>query len=509
MTFTRRSFGVGALGAGAIAAIAPNALALGASPWLRAETPRFIIYSNGPETRLREIAHDLESFDAWLGRLTNAGPSNSPLKLEVFIFRGPDLFYEALARRDTDIAGFYFAEPELVASTAFFHDNEGLDAQTVLFHEYAHHYMFAHFANAYPAWYIEGFAEFVSTMSFERDRVVVGRAAGVRVAWLVDGHWKPMDWLLTTDPNSLNDEDTARFYAQSWLFTHYLSLTPGKIELFRNYILQWRQGADPVATFQATFGRTVDQMQTDLHAYYNAGPHALGYNRPAAVEHSEAQVTTMPDSAGSLIALWSRARRYVPEDSRASFAATVRQRVAAAPQDRFSQMLLARVEATSGDHQAARALLDTYLAAHADDVEATFLMGLSYFNDAQDAGGDAAIAALAHARHYFVAANRLDQNYVPALYRYAASFNGVSMSNEQMANTTNVALLAHEIAPQVSQIGFLAAQWLMSQDRAGEAVPILRAIAYDPHGGEGATQALDLLHQAEAAAQHTPAAAQH
>ena len=50
--------------------------------------------------------------------------------------------------------------------------NTGTDGvftgQLVLFHEYAHHFMLQYAPAAYPAWYVEGFAEVVSTASFER-----------------------------------------------------------------------------------------------------------------------------------------------------------------------------------------------------------------------------------------------------------------------------------------------------------------------------------------------------
>jgi hypothetical protein len=509
MRFTRRGFGVGALGAGAIAAIAPNALAA-ALPWLRAETPRFIVYSNASEDRVRSVARDLETFDALLGRMTSAGPSQSPLKLEVFLFRSPDLFDEAWGAHTNAIDGFYIPTPELIASFANYRDNQGLLSQVTLFHEYTHHFMFAHFANAYPSWYVEGFADFTSTAQLQDNRIVIGRSISARTDWLIGARqWMPMEELLVAAPSDMKTlEDVARFYAQSWLFTHYISLTPGEVEHFRVYISAFRRGADPVTSFQAAFGESPGEMQTILHAYLRHTP-ALALNRPAAVEHSEAAVTTMPASADALIALWSRVRRHVSESAGTTLLSTIRDRVGNAPQDQFALMTLARAEATIGDHQRARDLLQPYLAAHPADVEANFLTGLSYFNDAQDVDDEAKQAALTRARHYFVVAYRQDQNYVPALYRYAETFQDQPMTEAAMANTANVALLAHQLAPQVAEIGFLAAQWLMTLDRPSEAVPILRAIAYDPHGGEGAKQARDLLQQAEAAAAQQVAATAH
>ena len=510
MSITRRGFSVGAASAGAIVAIAPAGLALSASTWLRAETPRFIVYSNGSETGLRNIARDLKSFDALLGRIINAPPSAASTKLEVFLFRSTDQFYETYGAHNTNLDGFYFPAPELVAAISNYRDAQATEAQTTLFHEYTHHFMFAHAPGAYPAWYIEGFAEFASTALFQDNRIVLGRSLSERVSWLNGNQWLPLEQLLVADPlQMMSSEEMARFYAQSWLLTHYISLTPGEIEHFHAYLTEFRRGADPVASFQTAFGKSTGEMQTVLRDYARHAP-ALALNRPAAVEHTDATVTTMPASTDALIALSVRIRRGgIAENNRNELAETVRNRVAGAAQDRFSQMLLARTEATIGDHQRARDLLQPYLAAHADDVEATFLMGLSYFNDAHAADGDARQAALTQARHYFVAAYRLDENYVPALYRYAETFEDQPMTRAAMENTANVILLAHQLAPQVSSIGFLAAEWLMSLNRAAAAVPILRAIAYDPHGGSGAKQARDLLQQAEAAAAQQAPAAQH
>jgi hypothetical protein len=492
-----------------MAAIAPAALA-SSDLWLRAETPRFIVYSNGSETGLRNLARDLESFDALLGRMINAPPSPASAKLEVFLFRNTDQFYEAYGARNANIDGFYFPAPELIGAISNYRDAQATAAQTTLFHEYTHHFMFAHAPGAYPAWYVEGFAEFASTALFQDNRIVLGRSISERMSWLNGDQWLPLERILVADPLQMDSgEEMARFYAQSWLLTHYISLTPGEIEHFRAYVAEFRRGADPVASFQTAFGKSTGEMQTALREYARHPP-ALALNRPAAVEHTDATVTTMPASTDALIALWVRVRRgAIGSDHRDEVAATVRARVASAASDRFSEMLLARTEATIGDHQRARSLLQPYLAAHADDVEATFLMGLSYYNDAHGAEGEAQQTALAQARHYFVAAYRLDQNYVPALYRYVETFEGQPMTEAAMQNTANVILLAHQLAPQVSSIGFMAAEYLMSLDRAAEAVPILRAIAYDPHGGDGAKQARDLLQQAEAAAAQQVAATAH
>ena len=48
-------------------------------------------------------------------------------------------------------------------------------ADVILFHEYVHHFMLQHFSVAYPAWFVEGYAELFSNTRFERDGTIVDR----------------------------------------------------------------------------------------------------------------------------------------------------------------------------------------------------------------------------------------------------------------------------------------------------------------------------------------------
>ncbi len=479
--------------------VVPSVASAQGVTWRRAESTGFIAYSSGSEGRLRDVVRDLESLDALLRRFTNAPAERSPTRLEIFLFGGRGQFQEAFPGVREDILGYYSANPDIIAAYAIFHDVEGLPAQDVLFHEYAHHFFFQYFANAYPAWYVEGFAEFISTTTFHDDRTIVGRGSDARASRLNDRRsaWMPMERLLTASPWQLSSADADKFYAQSWLFTHYLVMTPGKLDQFRAYLNALRHGAAPLAAFQTGFGMAPADMERTLRTYLANNPHGLALTRPTEVAHEITNVTTLPPSAGTLLPISTRVRRGVTDAEAPALLARVRQLVGAAPADRFALMTLARAEATIGEAARARALLGPYVEAHSDDVEALYLMGLTYSTDAKTLQGDAHRAQMTQARHYFVQAHRLDENNVAVLYRYAATYSEVSMDDATFANMLNVLLLAHQLAPQVAQISFYAASTLMANDRNAEAAIILRPIAYDPHGGEAARQALQMLQQAE------------
>jgi tetratricopeptide (TPR) repeat protein len=483
------------------AALYPGAALAQGVTWRRAEGGGFIVYSPGAETRLRGVVHDLESLDGLLRHFSAAPAQSTPAApLEVYLCNGRSQFLETFPNARPDLVGFYQATPDIVAAYGIFSDTSGFSSQEVLFHEYAHHFMFQHFATAYPTWYTEGFAEFVSTTTFTEDHIILGRASTERANTLNHSTWLPMQQLLTASPWQMDMTDTDKFYAQSWLFVHYIVMTPGARAKFVAYNEALARGTETIAALQAAFGMSPTDMERTLRIYLANRPNGLSLGRPPQVAHEEATVTVLPPSAGTLLPISTRVRRGVANADEAALLARVRQLVGATPADRFALMTLARTEATIGDRERARALLGPYVQAHADDVEALYLMGLSYYTDAEKLEGEARRPLLTQARHYFVQANRLDENNVAVLYRYAATFAEVSMDDATFNNTINVLLLAHQIAPQVTEIGFYVAQWLMSANRNAEAVNILRPIAYDPHGGEGAHRALELMQQAEHAA---------
>jgi hypothetical protein len=478
--------------------------------WLRVESPGFVVYGTSSESRLVGVAEELESFDALLRRMTGASAERSPTKLEVFLYSS-DQFEDTFPSMRDSILGVYTARPDQIGAFAIFNDNGGLDGREVLFHEYAHHFMFQYFSNAYPAWYVEGFAEFVQTAMLGSDRIVLGRSTEARSRPLFNETWLPMERILTAAPLELNSRDAGMYYAQSWLFVHYIVSTPGKTQQFQAYLRALRLGQEYSQALQTGFGVTPDQMQAELRRYLRGSPNALALTRPTLIEHSAMQVTRLPSSADRLLPVAQRVRRggLSAEDAPAVLA---RVRQLAQGADAYSVLTLARAEATLGEASAARAILEPYLAANPESVEALYLMGSTYLRDAGASNGSRSrdqLDILSQGRRYLVRAYRIDPNNVPTLYRYARSYDGVIMDEATSENYMNVLLLARQLAPQIDEISVNAAAALMMRDRNAEAIPLLRAVAYDPHAGSGAQAARAMLEQAEAAvAQSAPAPAQ-
>ena len=150
------------IGLGLLAGIAMVAIAGPAeAKWLRADTDSFIIYSESNEKSLRDFAENLQRFDTTLRLLFNVKTPGEESKLPIYLV--PAL---ATGSRSAPVAGFYRQDRDGSFALSF-RQNSGSGgvadtsaAQQVLFHEYSHHFMKRHLRAAFPAWLIEGFAEY-------------------------------------------------------------------------------------------------------------------------------------------------------------------------------------------------------------------------------------------------------------------------------------------------------------------------------------------------------------
>lgn len=266
-----------------------------AQRWVSVETPGFTVFADGSERRAAEAANNLEEFDSLLRRMTGAPAERSPTKLQIYLFSS-DQFEEAFSHLGDNIAGVYVARTERIAAYSIFSPTSGLGSQDTLFHEYAHHFMYQYFNNAYPAWYIEGFAEVVSTAGLGSERIVIGRANEGRVRDLRAGNWIPMERLLIAQPLQIDGRERSMFYAQSWLFAHYLLLTPSANTQFLAYVRAMRSGRPPLEAFQEGFGVTPEQMQGTLRTYLRGNPNAIALGRPMHAATPRMDVATLPQA---------------------------------------------------------------------------------------------------------------------------------------------------------------------------------------------------------------------
>jgi hypothetical protein len=459
------------------------ALVLAATPakaeWLRAESAHFIVYSQSREPRLREQVALLEEYRELLRGLTGAPAAAGPggAKLSIYMLRGTGQMNRIIGNSQ-GLAGFYTASPDGIVAVI----DEGLRedwtrTEEVLLHEYAHHFMLQYFPAAYPAWYVEGFAEYLATARLEPEIIEYGRPNEGRASWLADrSGWLPFGRIFFSDPSRLRGPEVSKYYAQSWLIVHYLMRDPERRRQLSAYLQAVVRGEEPRAAFAAAFGTNPSAMQRAVSRY---AVQDLSYSRgrrAAAAAASEIRIEPLGAWAGDL--LLDHVTLLVSSQSNPDLYMRGLRRRAAPHGEPAARRILARAEALYGDGAAADALLDSLLRDAPGDAELLFLKGLRHLvAGRRDADGRAAHYRTAQA--WFARAHAADPDHYPTLYRYAES---LSLEPEFLGeNTRNILLLAAQLAPQVEEIGLRTANLLMRRGEFAEAASILAPLAANPH----------------------------
>ena len=139
--------------------------------WKKAESPNFVVYSQGSETSLRRYVRNLEIYD-FLLRMRMGLPIDrpSPRRLPIYLVNGRSGLMQINPRKGPNVAGTYFPVGEDIFAAAI-QDQE----QDYLLHEYFHHFSMQIGSTAtLPGWLTEGLAEYFMTAEIQPDSVKVG-----------------------------------------------------------------------------------------------------------------------------------------------------------------------------------------------------------------------------------------------------------------------------------------------------------------------------------------------
>ena len=479
----------------AVAAAAALWLASPASAaWRRAESSNFIVYSQSSEAALRQDVALLEDYNWFLRLLTGIEDPAPANKLRIYMVRGHSALEIVRPGVGENVGGFYTATGAGIA--AFVDDKAesgGREGNQILFHEIAHHFMLQYRPTAYPGWYVEGFAEYVSTATFQGDRIDYGLPSTVRASWLANARWLPLEQVLFDRPTQ-SGEATALYYAQSWLLVHYFLRDPARKAKLVQYLNATREGEAPKAAFARVFGMEPKALQREVEAYARKGMTYSRLKRKSATAVPAMTIVQLPPSADDLMIAQGALEVGVRDEHGPALLARIRS-AAARHDDLYSRRILAKAEAMYGDSAAADRLLDPLLAAAPTDPELLYLKGLRHVRSARRGGANEEKERKL-AQSFFGRAHKADPNHFQTLMRYPESLQGEQRFLSD--NTINVMLLAHELAPQVTEITVKAAQLLLLRERYDEAAALIAPLASSPHEPRLAAQAQAMLAQARA-----------
>lgn len=460
--------------------------------WLKAESSRFIVYSDGGESALRQYVLDIEVFDSLLRARHGLPESGAPLrKLPIYLVRDRSGLQRTWHKAGDSVAGYYSPGSADVFAVAVM---ESYDDQQVVFkHEYVHHFMLGSFPGAYPAWMVEGYAEYYAQTVIKGLYVDVGNVAEWRSYELRNERWIPMADLLANKRPA--HEET--FYGQSWLLTHYLMSSPDRYKQFQTYASLVGKGGDPVQSMVTATGMSPDQLEAALRRYMNGKLPGVRYKRTDFTVPT-VTITELPPSADALLLDRLQIVSHSYKDTNAGYLDMIRGKAARFPNDQLAVLALGQAELELGDPAKGRALLLDWIKANPTDVEAMFVLGhnLIWKSDAET-DPDKAKAMRAEARTVLEPAATLAPNDYRILFAYARSRR--DEPGFPTVATQTLLITAYKQAPQVVALRFELIQVLMARRNLREAEALLRPLVNAPHGGEVASRARELMARVQAA----------
>ncbi len=470
----------------ALMAVAGTQSAL-ADSWVKSQSDHFIVYSNAPSTVSETFLRKLEVYYFTLhelSRLNQGTASEDSPPFEIYLLRDRRDMAQVWPDISENVGGFYtYCAEGSAAYSSYEYNNYGARSGiktgydfSVLFHEYAHHFMFQNTWTQLPPWYVEGFAEYFSTADISGTNVTVGKISPERYMTLEHGGLLDYAVLLRGLPTTASTDDQLKYYAQSWLLAHYIMSSPERLTAFSVYIKAINGGDDPVAAFETAFKVKVADLSHILPAYFEKTAPTFIVSL-ASLPDAHIQSTQMPRSADHLLLWQSALKDCQAQKQKATLLDKIRSEGAHFPDDAWAQRVEARAEIVMGDPSKAQPILEAQHAASAQTAETEYLLGRTYFAEAM-AGTDAK-GNMQKARAAFGAAYRLAPLDPANLYYLSLAQSDVP--GFPNANAVNAAVQAAQLAPSVTSYALRAADMLIRTDRMDEAALLLGPIASNPH----------------------------
>ena len=495
-----------------------------AADWREAETAHFRIYSAGDEKSLTKFAERLEQFHTLLRMATGANEAKRKIvKVRVVLVSSIGDVARLYGNPDAPVAGFYGPREDGAIAVVPRNTGDGeFSGQLVLFHEYAHHYMLQYTPAAYPAWYVEGFAEITSTASFERKGAITyGKAASHR-SYELDAVRYPTARMV--DGSYVQDNQNGRgwSYGDAWLVTHYLTFGDTRRGQLRNYLNLINRGVPMVEAAKA-FG-DLNTLQREVSVYlagrsfpFRAVPlpeNSVGEVSLRAVPADEAAVIEAQIEMGRRLDLPEKADEEAEEEGdekkktdkpkkdfetrlaeaklkRDEWLTRLDALAARQPGSVHGWRLVADARCEAEQYQPCLSAAERALAVAPDDQRATVRKAQAQLALAKDLPEGQRKAQITAARA--LVAQVMNSNPDDPVSRLVF-YRSYPFEGRTAAPVAITALReAVQLVPQIDGPRLTLASELIERGEVIDAIKLLRPLAYDPHGRGAAATARGLL----------------
>jgi len=470
------------------------------SRWFRAESQHLVVYSDAREEDVAALLDNLEKLDHLLRVYTQpvieAGPQQP--KLRLYFHASLSGLREVADGMPADAIGLYSScsagvqgfgvHLERIAGLSDEQVEKSAlnDTLTYVFEAYARHFLYRHTDIRAPAWFIDGFAQYFSSVRFSEQQMVLGRVPREVAGYLrfLDGgrryslEWEDVLEHRLANAHGYGGDAGARleFEAKSWLLTHYLLSSDDKRKPLSRYLGLVGEGASPTAAFERAFGMKTADLGRVMWRY---GQHGMAVLRgvPQALPAAQVSFRTLPRAAGEFV-LANAALKSCP-DRQAGEALLKKVAALAArfPDDTQARLAWSRAQIDWGDPQQGLARLEADLRDDDASFEARYLAGVAHLRLAARSEGDARRAHLQAAQQQLQRARGLDPQSPEAAFAFFKAEVAASDTPDDAALQGVIA--AWQTAREVNPLAGSAALAYAYAGKADDAYRALGTLARD------------------------------
>lgn len=458
--------------------------------WTRADTANYVIYSKGSEAEIRSFAVKVERFTKLMQTRLQVKADPDQLRLTIFMLTNRNDVESAIGR---DVSGYYTAHTQgayAVTHREKSNVNGQSRADTTLFHELGHHFMMRYGGDAYPAWLVEGFADFYSTVAFDKNgRPELGAVPYRRSYALLQAIPIRIEKMFSGFPDYSKEEEVASFYGRAWALTHYLYLSGKRQGQLTKYVGLMQTGVSSIDAAKQVFG-DLAALDDEIDAYIKQRRLNGLVIRDPILEPTDINITKLDDGESAFVPLRLKVRDSRSPEAIKSVNASITQMLAKHPKIAEGWVLLGDTEMAARNFRAAIAAADEALKIDPNLARALMLRGWSELR-LLDSQTSATSAQWKSARSWVVKANRQAPNDPLILLTYFRSFEMEGIPKPPIARSGLQRAFA--LSPENNTVRSMLARDYAAQKQHDTAINLMRPIAYGPHGGGAAKLAASLI----------------
>lgn len=436
---------------------------LNASPWLKAQSDHFIFYSEASEDITREYLGALEAYHHYLGLFlpgTKKEANDTPFT--VYFLNSSSDFKKIWPEAASNVAGFVtYCEDGMFAVSSLERNridkNSDLFKRTanssliVLFHEYAHEFMLRYAGASFPKWFVEGFAEYYSTMRFNPNgEVLIGVPDSERV-WSLSQFKSDYSAIIQENLNINSSQQSAEVYAQYWILTHYLLSSPQLADKLNQYFSKRIDNKDRLQLFEQIFGIKSKDIYQLLENYQRsqARMNLLQLPPPPKID---IQIEKLSNSVSNSILLEAAILRCPDQEQSLVINKKLEQYLKQSPNEVYLQDLFMRSGITSGSHKSAIAHFKKRTEDFPNNSDYWYYLGRAILEESQNNTKNVQEAKLqlSEARAAFLQSYKLKPGFPPNLFYLSLSAQDPNNPDIDSVNSGIEAYLLEPSIPEYS-----------------------------------------------------------